>query len=208
MRLFQHRLTVTVVAALVAVTVVSVAVTLRQPHVVTFAPTPPAPMDTGHALVGPIVYTVDATDAERWRYFSFRRGSVIENATPMDWDLGFRRYLIIANGGPGFRGRGGILDLGTVPFGQVHEVPAMGYQLNETNPDPRNAAIAGWYRYGFFSHVLSPKSHVWAVRTAEGRYAKLELISYYCPGRQPGCLTFRYVYQANGSTLVGEANGR
>jgi len=30
------------------------------------------------------------------------------------------------------------------------------------------------------------------VRTSEGRFAKLQLISYYCPGLRAGCLTFRY----------------
>ena len=68
--------------------------------------------------------------------------------------------------------------------------------------------IASWYRYGFFSHVLSPKAHVWAVRTAEGRYAKMEIVGYYCPGAQPGCLTFRYVYQGDGSTRVETPPGR
>jgi hypothetical protein len=50
--------------------------------------------------------------------------------------------------------------------------------------------------------VLSPKPHVWAVRTAYGRYAKLEMVGYYCAGARPGCPTFRYVYQSDGSTAV------
>jgi hypothetical protein len=63
-------------------------------------------------------------------------------------------------------------------------------------------AIASWYRYGFFTHILSPKPHVWAVRTADGRYAKIQIVGYYCPGPRPGCPTFRYVYQGDGSTRV------
>ena len=50
--------------------------------------------------------------------------------------------------------------------------------------------------------MLSPKPRVWAVRTTDGRYAKLEIIGYYCPGPNPGCLTMRYVYQGDGSTTV------
>jgi hypothetical protein len=73
---------------------------------------------------------------------------------------------------------------------------------NEQRGDPRNPAIASWYDYGYFSHVLSPKPHVWAVRTADGRYAKLEIVGYYCWGGRPGCPTFRYVYQGDGSTAV------
>jgi hypothetical protein len=173
-----------------------VALTLRPARVPTHAPTPPAPREAGGALVGPVLYTVDATAADTWRQFSFRLGSVVEPGAAPTWDLGFRRYAIIA--GPG----AGILDLGERRFDAVRTVPAEGYRANEGAADPRNPAIAGWYHYGFFSHVLRPRPHVWAVRTADGRYAKLEMVGYYCPGPQPGCVTFRYAYQGDGSTTV------
>ena len=182
--------------------VIFVALTLRHPDVPTYAPTPSAPRDAGRALVGPIRYTVDATSPERWREFSFRLGAVVDDANATGWDLAFRRFQIIANGGTGYQGNGGIVDLGTVPFETVHGVPTTGYQPTESRPDPHNPAIASWYSYGFFSHVLSPKRHVWAVRTADGRYAKMEIVSYYCSGAQPGCVTFRYVYQGDGSAAV------
>jgi HmuY protein len=180
-------------AVVVAVAVTLVALTLQAPEAPpTFTPTVPAPKEAGGALVGPVLYTVDARAADGWRHFSFRLGSVVE----VPADLAFRRYAIVAGTG------GGIADLGEVRFDQVSTVPATGYQANEGQADPRNPAIAGWYRYGFFSHVLSPKPRVWAVRTADGRYAKLEMVGYYCPGSVPGCPTFRYVYQGDGSTTV------
>jgi len=184
------------VTAVAAVAVTLVALTLRPADVPTYPPTPPAPREVGRAPVGPVLYTVDATAPDAWRHFSFRLGSVVETAGSPHWDLGFRRYAIIA--GPG----AGILDLGERRFDEVRTVPATGYQPNEGAADPRNPAIAGWYRYGFFSHVLSPRPRVWAVRTADGRYAKLEIVGYYCPGPQPGCVTFRYAYQGDGSTDV------
>ena len=78
-------------------------------------------------------------------------------------------------------------------------VPDAGYQATEGDAEPRNPALAAWYSYSYFSHVLTPKPRVWAVRSADGRYAKVEFISYYCPNLQPGCVTFRYVYQGDGS---------
>jgi hypothetical protein len=191
------------VAPVVIVAVAFVALTLRQPNVETFAPTTPAPRDAGAGLVGPVVYTVDATDPEQWRHFSFRVGAVVDERSGTEWDLAFRRYQVIANGGPSYQGTGGIVDLGEVGFDGVRTLPATGYQVTETRPDPHNPAIAGWYTYGFFSHVLSPKPRVWGVRTADGRYAKIEIVSYYCPGARPGCVTFRYVYQGDGSLSVG-----
>jgi hypothetical protein len=179
-------------AGVLTLAAVLVALTLRPASVPTYAPTPPAPRQASPALVGPVLYTVDATAPEVWRHFSFRLGSVVDE-TDARWDLGFRRYAIIA--GPG----SGILDLGEVPFDQVRTVPSTGYLGNEGGGEPRNPAIASWYHYGFFSHVLSPKPRVWAVRTADGRYAKLEILGYYCPGPHPGCLTFRYAFQGDGS---------
>ena len=174
------------------VAVVLVALTLRPPEVPSYALTAGAPNDAGRALVGPVLYTLDATSAETWRSFSFKLGAVVDGPG----DLAFKRYAIVA--GPG----AGILDLGQTAFEQVRTVPAGGYVLNEGAAEPRNPAIASWYTYGFFTHVLSPKPRVWAVRTADGRYAKLEMVGYYCPGPQPGCPTFRYVYQGDGTTRV------
>jgi HmuY protein len=190
---------VVVVAAMVIIAATLVGLSVRRPSVPMFAPTRAAPRDIGRARVGPILYTVDATSPERWRHFSFRLGSVIDDAGPLDWDLGFRRFQIIANGGPRFTGRGGVVDLGDVVFADVASAPESGYVQTEGGGEPRNAALAGWYRYGFFSHMLTPRRRVWAVRAADGRYAKMEIVSYYCPDFQPGCLTFRYVFQGDGS---------
>lgn len=188
--------------AVVLIAATLVALTLRRPDVPTFAPTRPEAREVGRSLAGPALYTIDATGSDRWRYFSFRLGAAVESDT-RDWDLAFRRHQIMANGGPGFYGDGGIIDLGAVPFETVDAVPATGYVTNQGGADnPNNAAIATWYSYGFFSHLLTPKPNVWAVRTADGRYAKMEIVSYYCTGGLAGCLTFRYVYQGDGSTRV------
>jgi hypothetical protein len=191
------------ITAMVLAAATLVTLSVRRPPLTMYAPTPPAPRDAGRALVGPVLYTVDATSPADWRYFSFRFGSVLENAGPKDWDLAFRRYQIIANGGARFAGAGGIVDLGTVAFADVTSVPDAGYQVTEGDMEPRNPALASWYSYSYFTHVLSPKPRVWAVRLADGRYAKVEFVSYYCPNGEPGCLTFRYVFQGDGSRLVG-----
>jgi hypothetical protein len=186
------------ITAMVIVAALLVALSVRRPAVPTYAPTPPAPRDAGGALVAAL-YTVDATSGDQWRYFSFRFGSVLENAGARDWDLSFRRYQVIANGGARFSGDGGVVDLGQVAFADVTSAPEAGYQKTEGDAEPRHPALAGWYSYSYFSHVLTPKPRVWAVRSAEGRYAKIEFVSYYCPNLQPGCVTFRYVYQGDGS---------
>ncbi|MGD2070409.1 MAG: HmuY family protein [Gemmatimonadota bacterium] len=186
------------VTALVAVTVLLVSSTLRREEPPSYAPTPARPAEVGDALVRPTVYTVDAREADAWRYFDFSRNSVVDEPGPQEWDLAFQRNRVIANGGDGFAGRGGIADLGTVPFDSVRAVPAEGYVA--TARDSVNAASEDWYDYSFTSHLLTPRPRTYAVRTADGRYAKLEILAYYCPGAAAGCMTFRYAYQGSGST--------
>ena len=168
-----------------------------------YAPTRVAPRPVGNALAGPIRYTIDASSPEQWRFFSFSQGSVVEPRGPLDWDLAFRRFHIIANGGAGYAGKGGIANLGTVSFDSVAVAPEWGYVGSSAGKDSANAATSRWYSYSFTSHLLKPKPDVWVVRTADGRYARMRMVSYYCPGARPGCVTFDYVYQGNGSRDLG-----
>lgn len=179
-----------------------VVVSLRRPPVEERTPTPPNRAPVGRTLVGPRMYTLDASDTERWRFFDFSRGSVVESPGPTGWDLAFRRFHVVANGGDGFAGRGGIRDLGAVPFDSVATVPATGYVESEVGTDTTNAATGEWYDYSFTSHLLRPRPRTYGVRTADGRYAKIRMVSYYCPGATPGCPSFRYVYQGDGSRRV------
>jgi hypothetical protein len=188
-----------IVLTTLGIAAVVVAIALHRPEPPVFAPTPARESEVDARLTAPAVYTVDATSATEWQFFDFSRGSVVSDPGPLDWDLAFRRFRIIANGGQGFAGRGGIADLGPVVFDGMHSLPATGYAPTSARRDSTNAAIAHWYRYGFTSHILKPEPRVYAVRTADGRYAKLEILGYYCPGARPGCLTFRYVYQGSGS---------
>ena len=190
------------VGIIVVLAVVLVTMSFNRPVVEAHLPTPPNPSEAGETLVGPIQYTVDATSTDGWQFFDFSRGSVVVNPGPGDWDLAFRRFHIIANGGPGFSGEGGIIRLEETDFDAVSELPDAPYVETAVRRDSVNAAIERWYAYGWTSHLLTPHPAVYAVRTADGRYAKLQLLGYYCPGAQPGCLTFRYAYQGAGGRSV------
>jgi hypothetical protein len=197
----RDRVTVAVVGALGIGAVALVSLSLGAPEVPTFVPTAPAPAEVGQTKDGPRVVTVDASSPAEWRFFDFSRGSVVDSPGPEDWDIAFRRFHMMVNGGHDFGGGGGAIDLGEIPFDSVSTVPQAGYLVAERG-DSINAALARWYDYSFTSHVLEPKPRVYAVRTADGRYAKMEIVGYYCVGAQPGCPTFRYVYQGEGGTDV------
>ena len=181
----------------------------RGPPVGNFTVTPPSPAEVGDRLVGPVLYTLEARAAEQWTFFDFSRGSVVQvpHQFGVEWDLAFQRHKILANGGAtNPKGRGAILNLGEVAFDEVLEAPAEGYiedTIASINPETittENLAIKAWYHYNFLTHVLHPKSNVYAIRTADGKYAKMRLVSYYCAGGQAsGCFTIEYVYQGDGS---------
>ena len=162
------------------------------PYSITEAP----PVLVGDSLAGPVTYTLDASAGDVWRRFSFTRTAVVDSATP--WDIAFRRNHIIAAPGAG------IADLGTVSFDSVREVPADGYIPTQLGGgrDPVNAGVGKWYGYSMLSHLLTPKGHVYAVRSADGRYAKLEVLAYYCRVVGAACYTFRYAFQGDGSRRV------
>jgi hypothetical protein len=203
-----RRTRVVIAAVVLAGAIGYVALSLSRPEPETFAPSPPGPQPAEGRLVGPVAYTVDARDAERWQFFSFAQGSVVENPRPFEWDLAFRRFQVIVNGGEGFAGLGGAQDLGAVSFDSTAALPEEGYVGTEVaRADSTVAALEDWYEYSYFSHLLDPRPAVYAIRTGDGRYAKLRFLGYYCPGAQPGCVTFEYVYQGAGGRQLREGAG-
>jgi hypothetical protein len=181
---------------LIALVLVS---SLVRPHMPSYAPSELTDRSAGAGLVVDTV-TLDARDADRWVFFDFERGNAVDGPGGTTWDIAVQRYHLIVNGGEAFEGVGGALSLPTA-WRDVREAPASGYVETRGGPRdaPSNPALEHWYRYSFFAHTLAPRPEVYALRTADGRYAKLRILSYYCPGATPGCMTFEYAYQGDGS---------
>lgn len=171
---------------------------LRRPSLVSFEPVPPVPRAAPAGLVTDTV-TLDARDGARWVLFDFERGTTLPASDPA-WDVGVRRFHLVVNGGERFTGSAGAVAL-PAAWADVSEAPEAGYATTagELDGEPTNPALERWYRYSFFAHTLDPKPRTYVVRTAEGRYAKLRILSYYCPEATPGCLTIEYAFQGDGS---------
>ena len=164
-----------------------------------YALTPAQPVRVGDSLVGPATYTLDASAEETWRRFHFARNAVVDSGP---WDVAFRRHHVIAAVGAG------IVDLGAVPFDSVREVPAEreggGYAPTEFGRDTVNPGIGKWYAYSMLSHLLTSKRHVYAVRSVDGRYAKFEILAYYCRDVGAACYTVRYAFQGDRTRRVAK----
>lgn len=173
---------------------------------------PPAPLETV------LVENLAADPAERnpatgealertgrYTLFSLRDNEIVlsysepnrADSASTSWDIGFRGTSIIANGGTSGPGDGGVQLLEGV-FEEIDLAPTSGYE----------AANSSWYSYDMNTHVISPTpGRVLAVRTADGRYAKIRILSYYKDAPDNPTLrdpteyyTFEYIYQPDGST--------
>lgn len=147
---------------------------------------------------------INASSDKTWAYLNFTEGKQVAVNDPksLNWDLAFRRGKVISNGGAtNPNGRAGLIDLGEVDFDSVTEAPKTGYiQDNATRTEPENAVLAKWYKYNYLTHKLSAKKNVYALRTANNKYVKMQFLSFYCSNKETGCVQLRYSYQDNGST--------
>src|SRR6266513_3946748 len=116
-------------------------------------------------------YTLDASRGDEWRWWG---------------DLGFRRNHVITAPGAG------AIDLGPVSFDSVADLPRDGYLATSFSGDTTNAGFGKCYEYSICSHLLTSKRHVYAIRTAAGEHAKLEILAYYCREVGAACYTIRY----------------
>ena len=141
---------------------------------------PPYPLGPS----GDSLYTLDASNGERWQRFHFARQAVVDSGP---WDVAFRRnHMITAP-------EAGALDLGPERFDSVRDVPGDGYtQTLFGGGDTTNPAIGKWYSYSMLSHLLTTRNHVYAIRTSDGRFVKLQLVAYYCRDVGAACYTMRY----------------
>ena len=175
---------------------------------------PPAP-----PLAPALVRDLDARgEGGHFTFYSLREDRVISLADSASsaWDLAFRGTTVLVNGGASGPGDGGAVVLEDTTFEALTEAPpAEAYAVDRGTGNDETAipggAGNGWYDYDFVSGVVSPRPVVIAVRTADGRFAKVEVLSYYLGAPEPEALdpaegfryyTFRYLFQPDGSRVL------
>ena len=131
------------------------------------------------------------------------------------WDLGFRGTTIITNGGTGGPANGGAF-VYTGIFNDLSQVPADSTFKTDNAPTLYAITIGsdkGWYHYDGATQLVTPiPGRVLVIRTATGKYAKVEIQNYYKGGLTPDAsasdnekltkqryYTFRYIYQPDGT---------
>ncbi len=152
--------------------------------------------------------TGEITQKNEYVYFDFSTGKTVEKTA--DWDIGFKGTSIIVNGG--VNGTGNVsATLIASTFGDLKEAPSADQfkQDTELATAVPSGSGNGWYEYNPTNHLISPiAGRIIVVKTTEGNYAKMEILSYYkdAPANpdpltdQQDTFTFNYAYQSDGST--------
>lgn len=147
----------------------------------------------------------------RFTLFSFKENKIIANSDSATnkWDVGFRGTTIIVNGGTVRTGQGGAY-IFTGLFDELKEIPTNATFAQDNSPTslaiPTSSGM-GWYNYNPMNMIITPiPGRVLVIRTGDGKFAKMEILSYYkdapavitlaTPQRH---YTFRYIYQGDGS---------
>lgn len=147
--------------------------------------------------------------------FSFSQNATVTNDS---WDIAFRGTTIIVNGGTAI----GITDEPTRTGNGAVSIVSNTFDAIKTTPvatsfiqDKLNSyAIPtgsgnGWYNYNATTNLILPiAGKVFVIKTHDGKYAKMEIISYYkdAPANPNATsltryYTFNFVYQPNGNTF-------
>jgi len=151
-------------------------------------------------------------------YYSLVDNKVIasSDAASTKWDIAFSSTKILINGGTSGPGIGGAFVYVGL-FDALKTIPA---DSNFATDNGNAASFAiplgsgrAWYTYDGLTTLVSPiAGRVLVIRTATGKFAKIEIISYYKGGVtlpasasvndklfKQRYYTFRYAYQPNGS---------
>lgn len=156
---------------------------------------------------------------EHFTFYSLKDGKEIPlaDSASTKWDIGIRFTNIILNSNASGPGQGGVI-IKQGSYDDFSEAPLTGYAYDtipesgnsvgyavDANPRSPNA----WYIYQPTDHkVVAKAGWYFVVKTAEGKYAKLEISeATYAgwdgnPTHLPDTLVykFRYAYQPDGTT--------
>jgi hypothetical protein len=156
--------------------------------------------------------------AGKYTFYSLENNVIVPStdSASAKWDLAFMSTRIITNGGTSGPALGGAF-IYTGLFDDLKTIPAD--SIFKTDNAPTYAITSGsgkgWYTYDQLTSLITPLAgRVLVIRTASGKYAKLEITSYYKGGvtlpvsasdaeklTKQRYYNFRYTYQSNGSKV-------
>ncbi len=155
--------------------------------------------------------------AGKYTFYSLEKNAIVPNtdSASTKWDIAFVSTKILINGGTSGTGMGGAF-VYTGLFDDLKNIPTD--SVFKTDNASASYAIPygsgkGWYTYDQATSLVTPLAgRVLVIKTASGKYAKLEIINYYKGGvtlpvtasdadklSKQRYYTFRFIFQSNGT---------
>lgn len=157
--------------------------------------------------------------AGKFTFYSLENNKIIPNSDSASakWDIGFRGTTIITNNGNSGPASGGAFvyiglfdDLKTIHVDSVFKIDNAPTAYAITTGSNK-----GWYVYDGVNNLINPiPGRVLVIRTATGKFAKIEILNYYKGGITPSAsatddvktktqryFTFRFSFQPNGTKV-------
>lgn len=152
----------------------------------------------------------------KFTFFSIENKALVpsSDSATNKWDIAFRGTTILTNSGSSGPGAGG----GFVQVGTFESLSTISADSVFRTDNVPNYAIPlgsgrGWYNYDGPNNLVTPlPGRIIVIRTATGKYAKLEISSYYKKAQTPAAsasneeklrnqryYNFRFTFQPNGS---------
>lgn len=173
-----------------------------------------APEPVAAKLTVNTVTDLDASKGAVYYSLSTNKQVTVDDITAGKWDLKFATTKILVNGGTSGTGTTQA-QIVLNKFEDLVTAPATGYKTDGAEGN----ALADWYKYTGMEiapfHAIFPlPGKIFVIKTSDGKYAKLEMISYYKGNpdtttpvfadlaTRPASpyYTFRFAYQADGTT--------
>jgi len=154
-------------------------------------------------------------------YYSLVDNKIVTKAdsATTKWDVAFSSTKILVNSGTSGPGIGGAFVFKGL-FDALKTIPAdSNFATDNSKASPSQYAIPQtgqtWFIYDEFNRLITPEAgRVLVIKTATGKYAKIEILNYYKGGVtlastasvndklfKQRYYTFRYTYQSNGSKV-------
>ena len=152
---------------------------------------------------------IDSTSEESWIYFDL--DTYLENPESLEsslsddlesisgWDIAFKRYQIMSNGGVSGSGNVEIAIIKDQDYESIEQAPSEDYQVDaedseadeDTNPDYVFNQADAWYSYDISSHTLKTKAYTYVIKSTQENYFKVSIDDYYNEVGDSGHVTMR-----------------
>ena len=174
-------------------------------------------------IIGKDLITGMPVSAGKYTFYSLERNEMVANSDSASakWDVAFAGTTILTNSGTSYsNGIGGGFVYKGILYDTLTTISADSvFRTDNTSASPKIYAITtgntkGWYNYDFATSLVTPLAgRVLVIKTASGKYAKMEILNYYKGGVTPVTGTeaeklakqryykFRYKFQPNGTKI-------